>query len=89
MRVRAARVSGAHTHLIVVHLETGVDAVPGEPDHMVLAVIDPDAGVLHHDILLPEVIDRYHVALNLEHEIIRHITFKHTHSNCIQVIHKI
>ena len=53
-------------YLVVIHLEAGVDPLPCEPDHMVLAVIHPDAGVLHNDVLLPKVIHHHHIAVNLK-----------------------
>ena len=53
-------------HLVVIHLEAGVDAVPGEPHHMVFAIIHPDTRVLHNNVLLAQVIHHHHIAFNLE-----------------------
>ena len=55
---------------IIIYLQGAVDARAGEPDHVVLAVIDLSGDVPNRDVLGAEVVIDKHFASNLKRKII-------------------
>ena len=55
------------TCLVVIYLQRGVDPSPDELDHVVLTIIDTDTGVLHHNVLLSQIVHCHQVSINLQH----------------------